>query len=149
MSLNELIVADMKSAMKAKETDRLSAIRLLIAAIKQKEVDERIVADDAQIVGIVDRLIKQRKDSIAQFEQAGRTDLVQKERAELEVLSVYLPQQASADEVAAEIDAAIAAVGAKGPSDMGKVMGLLKGKLAGRADLTAVSAQVKGRLASS
>ncbi len=149
MSLNERIVADMKSAMKAKETDRLSAIRLLIAAIKQKEVDERIVADDAQIVGIVDRLIKQRKDSIAQFEQAGRTDLVQKERAELEVLSVYLPQQASADEVAAEIDAAIAAVGAKGPSDMGKVMGLLKGKLAGRADLTAVSAQVKGRLASS
>ncbi|HOA93765.1 MAG TPA: GatB/YqeY domain-containing protein [Quisquiliibacterium sp.] len=149
MSLNARIVADMKSAMKAKETDRLSAIRLLIAAIKQKEVDERIVADDAQIVGIVDRLIKQRKDSIAQFEQAGRTDLVQKERAELEVLSVYLPQQASADEVAAEIDAAIAAVGAKGPSDMGKVMGLLKGKLAGRADLTAVSAQVKGRLASS
>ncbi|HPA88619.1 MAG TPA: GatB/YqeY domain-containing protein [Quisquiliibacterium sp.] len=149
MSLNARIVADMKSAMKAKETDRLSAIRLLIAAIKQKEVDERIVADDAQIVGIVDRLIKQRKDSIAQFEQAGRTDLVQKERAELEVLSVYLPQQAGADEVAAEIDAAIAAVGAKGPSDMGKVMGLLKGKLAGRADLTAVSAQVKGRLASS
>jgi len=149
MSLNARIVADMKSAMKAKETDRLSAIRLLIAAIKQKEVDERIVADDAQIVGIVDRLIKQRKDSIAQFEQAGRTGLVQKERAELEVLSVYLPQQASADEVAAEIDAAIAAVGAKGPSDMGKVMGLLKGKLAGRADLTAVSAQVKGRLASS
>ena len=149
MSLNARIVADMKSAMKAKETDRLSAIRLLIAAVKQKEVDERIVADDAQIVGIVDRLIKQRKDSIAQFEQAGRTDLVQKERAELEVLSVYLPQQAGADEVAAEIDAAIAAVGAKGPSDMGKVMGLLKGKLAGRADLTAVSAQVKGRLASS
>ena len=149
MSLNARIVADMKSAMKAKETDRLSAIRLLIAAIKQKEVDERIVADDAQIVGIVDRLIKQRKDSIAQFEQAGRTDLVQKERAELEVLSVYLPQQAGADEVAAEIDAAIAAAGAQGPSDMGKAMGLLKGKLAGRADLTAVSAQVKGRLASS
>ncbi len=149
MSLNERIVADMKSAMKARQTDRLSAIRLLIAAIKQKEVDERIVASDAQIVGIVDRLIKQRKDSIAQFEQAGRTDLVQKERAELEVLSVYLPQQAGADEVAAEIDAAIAAVGAKGPADMGKVMGVLKGKLAGRADLTAVSAQAKGRLASS
>jgi hypothetical protein len=148
MSLNERIVADMKAAMKAKEADRLSAIRLLMAAIKQKEVDERISVDDAQVIGIVDRLIKQRKDSIAQFEQAGRTDLVQKERAELEVLSAYLPQQASAEEVAAEIDAAIAAVGAKGPADMGKVMAVLKGKLAGRTDLSAVSGQVKGRLAS-
>ena len=148
MSLNERIVADMKAAMKAREADRLSAIRLLMAAIKQKEVDERISVDDAQVIGIVDRLIKQRKDSIAQFEQAGRTDLVQKERAELEVLSAYLPQQASADEVAAEIDAAIAAVGAKGPADMGKVMAVLKGKLAGRTDLSAVSGQVKGRLAS-
>ncbi len=148
MSLNERIVADMKAAMKARESDRLSAIRLLMAAIKQKEVDERISVDDAQVIGIVDRLIKQRKDSIAQFEQAGRTDLVQKERAELEVLSAYLPQQASADEVAAEIDAAIAAVGAKGPADMGKVMAVLKGQLAGRTDLSAVSGQVKGRLAS-
>jgi hypothetical protein len=148
MSLNERIVADMKAAMKAKEADRLSAIRLLMAAIKQKEVDERISVDDAQVIGIVDRLIKQRKDSIAQFEQAGRTDLVQKERAELEVLSAYLPQQASAEEVAAAIDAAIAAVGAKGPADMGKVMAVLKGKLAGRTDLSAVSGQVKGRLAS-
>ncbi len=137
---------DMKAAMRAKQSDRLLAIRGLLAAIKQKEVDERVVVDDVQIVAIVDKLCKQRKDSISQFEAAGRTDLVAKEKFELDVLSAYLPQQASDDEVAAEIDAAVAAVGATGPQDMGKVMGVLKAKLAGRTDLSAVSAKVKARL---
>jgi uncharacterized protein YqeY len=147
MSLKDRISEDMKAAMRAKEAARLSAIRMLLAAIKQKEVDERIVLDDAQVVAIVDKLAKQRKDSIEQFAQAGRTDLVDKEQFELGVLTGYLPQQASAEEVAAAIDAAIAATGAAGPQDMGKVMGVLKGKLAGRTDLSAVSAQVRGRLA--
>ncbi|MFT4102025.1 MAG: GatB/YqeY domain-containing protein [Burkholderiaceae bacterium] len=138
---------DMKAAMRARQSDRLLAIRGLLAAIKQKEVDERIVADDAQIVSIVDKLCKQRKDSIGQFEAAGRDDLVAKEKAELDALSAYLPQQAGDDEIAAEIDAAVAAVGAAGPQDMGKVMGALKARLAGRADLSAVSARVKARLA--
>lgn len=139
---------DMKAAMRAKESDRLLAIRMLLAAIKQKEVDERITVDDAQIVSIVDKLCKQRKDSISQFETAGRDDLVAKERFELDVLSAYLPQQATEAEIAAEIDAAIAATGAKGPADMGKVMGVLKGRLAGRTDLSAVSGRVKARLSS-
>jgi len=147
MSLKERINEDMKAALRAKESARLSAIRLLLAAIKQKEVDERISVDDAQVVAITDKMLKQRKDSIAQFEQAGRQDLVDKEKFELEVLSAYLPKQAAPEEIAAEIDAAIAAVGATGPQDMGKVMGPLKAKLAGRADLAAVSAQVKARLA--
>ena len=146
MSLKDRINEDMKAAMRAREAERLSAIRMLLAAVKQKEVDERIVLDDAQVVAIVDKLIKQRRDSIAQFEQAGRTELVDKEKAEVEVLSAYLPQQASAEEVAAAIDAAIAGAGATGPQDMGKVMGVLKSKLAGRTDLAAVSAQVKARL---
>lgn len=146
MGLKDRINEDMKAAMRAREAVRLSAIRMLLAAVKQKEVDERIVLDDAQVVAIVDKLIKQRRDSIAQFEQAGRTELVDKEKAEVEVLSAYLPQQASADEVAAAVDAAIAAAGATGPQDMGKVMGVLKSKLAGRTDLAAVSAQVKARL---
>ncbi|ODU66294.1 MAG: glutamyl-tRNA amidotransferase, partial [Lautropia sp. SCN 66-9] len=135
MSLKDRINEDMKAAMRAREAERLSAIRMLLAAVKQKEVDERIVLDDAQVVAIVDKLIKQRRDSIAQFEQAGRTELVDKEKAEVEVLSAYLPQQASAEEVAAAIDAAIAGAGATGPQDMGKVMGVLKSKLAGRTDL--------------
>lgn len=146
MNLKERIGEDMKAAMRARAADRLSAIRMLLAAIKQKEVDERITVDDAQVVAIVDRLIRQRRDSIEQFEKAGRQDLVDREKLEVEVLSVYLPQQASAAEVAAEIDAAIAATGATGPQQMGKVMGVLKQRLAGRTDLSAVSAQVKARL---
>ena len=146
-TLKDRITEDMKSAMRAKDAGRLGAIRLLLAAIKQKEVDERIVADDAQVVAIVERLIKQRRDSIAQFGAAGRTDLVEREEAELQVLSAYLPARADAAEVAAEVDAAIASSGAAGPQDMGRVMAVLKARLAGRADLSAVSAVVKSRLA--
>ncbi len=149
MNLKERIGEDMKAAMRAREADRLSAIRMLLAAIKQKEIDERVTVDDAQVVSIVDRLIRQRRDSIEQFEKAGRTDLADREKAEIEVLSAYLPQQASPAEVAAEIDAAIAAAGATGPQQMGKVMAVLKQRLAGRTDLAAVSAQVKARLAGS
>ncbi|HQY28852.1 MAG TPA: GatB/YqeY domain-containing protein [Burkholderiaceae bacterium] len=146
MNLKERIGEDMKGAMRAREAVRLSAIRMLLAAIKQKEVDERISVDDAQVVAIVDRLIRQRRDSIEQFEKAGRQELADREKFEIDVLSAYLPQQASAAEVAAEIDAAIAATGATGPQQMGKVMGVLKQRLAGRTDLSAVSAQVKARL---
>src|SRR5690606_3629674 len=146
MNLKERIGEDMKGAMRAREADRLSAIRMLLAAIKQKEVDERISVDDAQVVAIVDRLIRPRRDSIEQFETAGRQELADREKLEIDVLSAYLPQQASAAEVAAEIDAAIAATGATGPQQMGKVMGMLKQRLAGRTDLSAVSAQVKARL---
>jgi uncharacterized protein YqeY len=146
-TLKDRITEDMKAAMRAREAERLGAIRLLLAAIKQKEVDERIVADDAQVAAIVDRLIKQRRDSIAQFEQAGRTDLADREKAEVAVLSAYLPAQASDEEVAAAVDAAIAETGAAGPQDMGKVMGVLKPRLAGKADLSKVSGIVKGRLA--
>lgn len=147
MSLKNRIGEDMKAAMRAREADRLSAIRMLLAAIKQKEVDERIELDDAQVTAVVDKLCKQRRDSIEQYEQAGRQDLADRERAEIEVLSAYLPKQASEAEVAAEIDAAIAALGAAGPQDMGKVMGVLKQKLAGRTDLSAVSGRVRERLA--
>lgn len=147
MNLKERIGEDMKAALRARQADRLSAIRMLLAAIKQKEVDERITVDDAQVVTIVDRLIRQRRDSIEQFEKARRSDLADREKAEIEVLSVYLPQQASVAEVAAEIDAAIAAAGATGPQQMGRVMALLRQRLAGRTDLAAVSVQVKARLA--
>ncbi|WP_353191505.1 GatB/YqeY domain-containing protein [Pandoraea pnomenusa] len=147
MSLKERITEDMKTAMRAKAAEKLGTIRLLLAAIKQKEVDERITLDDTATVAIVDKLIKQRKDSISQFQAAGRTDLADKEAAELEVLQVYMPQQLSADEVAQAVKAAVAQTGAAGPQDMGKVMGVLKGQLAGRADMTAVSAQVKAALA--
>ena len=146
-TLKDRITDDMKSAMRARETLRLGAIRMLLAAIKQREVDERITLDDAQVAAIVDKLIKQRRDSIAQFEQAGRTDLVDQEKAELAVLSVYLPTQADSAEIESLLAAAIATTGAAGPQDMGKVMALLKSKLAGRTDLTAVSAMVKSRLA--
>jgi uncharacterized protein YqeY len=146
-TLKDRITDDMKSAMRARETLRLGAIRMLLAAVKQREVDERIILDDAQVAAIVDKLIKQRRDSIAQFEQAGRTDLVDQEKAELTVLSAYLPAQADAAEIESLLAAAIATTGAAGPQDMGKVMALLKSKLAGRADLTAVSAMVKSRLA--
>lgn len=147
MSLKERINEDMKTAMRAKAAEKLGTIRLLLAAIKQKEVDERISLDDTAVVAVVDKLIKQRKDSISQFQAAGRTDLADKEAAEVEVLMAYMPQQLSADEVAAAVKAAVAQTGAAGPQDMGKVMGVLKGQLAGRADMTAVSAQVKAALA--
>ena len=146
MSLKERVTEDMKAAMRAKDSARLSAIRLLLAAIKQKEVDERIVADDAAVLGIVEKLIKQRKDSIEQFGKAGRTDLVDKERAELDLLSGYLPQQMSDAELAAAIEAAISESGAAGPQGMGKVMALLKPRIAGRADMGKASTLVKQRL---
>ena len=147
MSLKDQINDDMKTAMRAKETERLGTIRLLLAGIKQREVDDRVTLDDAGITAVIDKMIKQRKDSISQFEAAGRTDLADKEKAELAVLAAYMPEQLSADAIAAEVQAAIAATGAAGPQDMGKVMGVLKPKLAGKADMTAVSAQVKAALA--
>jgi uncharacterized protein YqeY len=145
-ALKERITEDMKAAMRAKDAGRLSAIRLLQAAIKQKEVDERVVADDAAVLAIIEKLIKQRKDSIEQFAKAGRTDLVDKEKAELDLLAGYLPQQMSEAELAAAVDAAIAESGAAGPQGMGKVMAILKPRLAGRADMGKVSALVKQRL---
>jgi uncharacterized protein YqeY len=147
MSLKDQITDDMKAAMRAKESERLATIRLLIAEIKRKEVDERIELTDAQVLAVVEKMIKQRKDSITQFENGGRQDLADKEKAELAVLSAYMPAGLSDEEVAAEVAAAVAASGAAGPQDMGKVMGILKPKLAGRADMTAVSAQVKKALA--
>jgi len=149
MSLKDQITDDMKAAMRAKESERLTTIRLLIAEIKRKEVDERIELTDAQVLAVVEKMIKQRKDSITQFENGGRQDLADKEKAELTVLSAYMPAGLSDEEVAAEVAAAVAASGAAGPQDMGKVMGILKPKLAGRADMTAVSALVKKALAGS
>jgi len=146
MSLKDQITEDMKSAMRAKEADRLTTIRMLLAAIKQREVDERIVLDDAAVIGIVDKLVKQRKDSITAFEAGGRADLVAKETAEMVVLQAYLPQRLSADEVAAAIGALVAELGAAGPGDMGKVMGAAKARLAGKADMGQVSAAVKAAL---
>ena len=147
MSLKDQITEDMKTAMRAKDSERLGTIRLLQAAMKQKEVDERITLDDAGVVAIIDKLIKQRKDSIAAFEGAGRQDLADKEKAEMAVLQVYLPARLSAEEVAAEVRAIVAELGAKGPGDMGKVMGAVKAKLAGKADMAEVSAAVKAALA--
>ena len=147
MSLKDRITDDMKAAMRAKDSDRLSAIRMLLAACKQREVDERIVLDDAAVVGIVDKLIKQRRDSIAAFEQAGRIDLVTKESAEVKVLEAYLPERLSAEQVAAEVAALVAELGAGGPGDMGRVMAAAKGRLAGKADMGQVSAAVKAALA--
>lgn len=147
MTLKERITEDMKAAMRARETERLGAIRMLTAAIKQKEVDERVELDDAAVVGIVDKLLKQRKDSIEAFEKAGRQDLADKEQAEARVLQAYLPARLSADEIAAEIKAIVAETGAKGPGDMGKVMGAAKSRLAGKADMGQVSAAVKAALA--
>jgi uncharacterized protein len=146
MSLKDRITDDMKAAMRAKEAERLSTVRMLLAAIKQREVDERIVLDDTQVVGIVDKLIKQRKDSVAAFQQAGRTDLVDKESAEIKVLEAYLPQRLSADEIAAAVAAIVTETGAAGPGDMGKVMGAAKARLAGKADMAQVSAAVKSAL---
>jgi uncharacterized protein len=146
MSLKEQITEDMKTAMRAKEADRLSTIRLLLAAIKQREVDERITLDDAAVIGVVDKLIKQRKDSIAAFQAAGRTDLADKESAEMTVLQAYLPARMSEDEVAAAVARIVADTGATGPADMGKVMGAVKAQLAGKADMAVVSAAVKAAL---
>ena len=146
MSLKDRITEDMKTAMRAKDAARLLTIRGLLAALKQKEVDERIVLDDAMVIAIVDKLIKQRKDSISQFSAAGRTDLVDKEAAELTVLETYLPQRLTADEVATEVAAIVAELGATGPGDMGKVMGAVKARLAGKADMSLVSAAVKQAL---
>ncbi|TFZ08860.1 GatB/YqeY domain-containing protein [Ramlibacter humi] len=147
MSLKERITEDMKAAMRAKETERLGTIRLLTAAMKQKEVDERVELDDAAVVGIVDKLIKQRKDSIDAFTKAGRQDLADKEAAEVTVLQAYLPARLSQDEIAAEVKAIVAELGAKGPGDMGKVMGAVKQRLAGKAEMGQVSAAVKAALA--
>ncbi|MDP1927150.1 MAG: GatB/YqeY domain-containing protein [Thiobacillus sp.] len=148
MSLKARVTDDMKNAMRAKDSARLGTIRLLLAAIKQKEVDERIELDDATISSIVEKLIKQRKDSISQFQTAGRDDLVALEQAELVVLQAYLPEQLSGAEVEAAVIAAIAESGATSAKDMGKVMGLLKSRLAGRADMGQVSTLIKAQLAS-
>lgn len=147
MSMKEQIAHDIKAAMLAKDAQRRDTIRLLQAAIKQKEVDERIELDDAGVVAVVDKLVKQRKDSIDAFQKAARQDLVDQEQAELVILQAYLPARLSVDEVAAEVRAIVAELGASGPGDMGKVMGAVKQKLAGKADMGQVSAAVKAALA--
>ena len=147
MSLKDQITEDMKTAMRAKDSARLGTIRLLLAAAKQKEVDERVVLDDAAMIGIVDKLIKQRKDSVAAFLLAQRQDLADKESAEIKVLEAYLPQRLGADDVTAAVTAIVATLGAKGPGDMGKVMGAAKSQLAGKADMALVSQAVKAALA--
>ena len=147
MSLKEKITDDMKTAMRAKDSARLGTVRLLLAAMKQKEVDERVVLQDADVLAIIERMLKQRRESIAQFESAGRNDLADGEKAEIAILTAYLPQQMSEAEVAEAIAAAIRETGAAGPKDMGKVMGLLKPKLAGRTDMGKLSGLVKAKLA--
>jgi len=146
MTLKAQITEDMKTAMRAKETARLGTIRLLLSAMKQREVDERIELSDADIVAIVEKMLKQRRDSIEQFEKGGRVDLADAEKFEVSVLSAYMPQALSAAEVDAAVAAAVAESGAKAPSDMGKVMAILKPKLAGRADMSKVSGLVKAKL---
>ena len=146
MGLREQITEDMKNAMRAKEASRLATICLILAEIKRKEVDERIEVNDEQTVAIVEKMIKQRKDSITQFEAGNRQDLADIEKAELVVLTAYMPAGLSDEEIAAEVAAAVAASGAAGPQDMGKVMAIVKPKLAGRADMTVVSALVKKAL---
>jgi len=147
VSIKAQVNEDMKAAMRAKETTRLSALRLLLAAIKQKEIDERIELDDAAVVTVVDKMLKQRRDSVAQYEAAQRFDLASAERFEIEVLSAYKPAGLSVEQIAAEVDAAIAATGAASAADMGKLMAALKPKLAGKADMAEVSRLVKSRLA--
>jgi uncharacterized protein YqeY len=146
MSLKEQITEDMKAAMRAKDTARLGTIRLLTAAMKQKEVDERVELTDTHVLAIIEKMIKQRKDSITQFESGGRQDLADIEKSEVAVLSTYMPAAMSEAEIQAEVSAAVTATGAAGPQDMGKVMAILKPKLAGRADMTAVSGLVKAAL---
>ena len=146
MTLKETLSEDMKSAMRAKDSEKLATIRLINAAIKQREVDERIELGDDQVLSVIEKMIKQRKDSITQFEAGGRQDLADKEKSEINVLAAYMPAQMSEAEVQAEVAAAVTQAGASGPQDMGKVMAVLKPKLAGRADMTAVSALVKAAL---
>ena len=147
MNLKDQITEDMKTAMRARDSERLGTIRLLQAALKQKEVDERVVLDDVAVIAIVDKLIKQRKDSVAAYTQAGRQDLADKESAEITVLQAYLPARLSAAEIASEVAAIVAELGASGPGDMGKVMAAAKSRLAGKADMGAVSGAVKAALA--
>ncbi len=147
MTLKERINENMKDAMRARDAAKLSAIRLLLAAIKQREVDERIQLDDAAVLAVIEKMLKQRRDSIAQYEAAGRQDLVDAERFEAELLQAYMPAGLSSEEIVAAVSAAVADTGAAGPGDMGKVMGVLKPKLAGRADMTEVSKLVKAALA--
>ena len=147
MSLKDRVTEDMKNAMRAKDAPRLSAIRMLLAACKQREVDERIVLDDAAVIALVDKLIKQRRDSIAAFTPAGRTDLADKEAAEVAVLGAYLPQRLNAQEISAAVTAIVTELGASGPGDMGRVMAAVKTRLAGTADMGLVSAAVKQALA--
>jgi uncharacterized protein YqeY len=147
MSLKEKLSEDMKAAMRAKESEKLATIRLINAAIKQREVDERVELGDDQVLSVIEKMIKQRKDSITQFEAGGRQDLADKEKSEITVLAAYMPAQMSEAEVQAEVAAAVVQSGASGPQDMGKVMAVLKPKLAGRADMTAVSGLVKAALA--
>ena len=146
MSLKQRITEDMKTAMRAKDAARLGAIRLLLAAMKQREVDERIELSDADVIAIIEKMNKQRRDSISQYEAAGRQDLADIEKFEMSVLADYMPQQLGEDEIASAVAEAIAAAGAAGPQDMGKVMGALKPKLAGRADMGKVSALIKVQL---
>ncbi len=147
MSLKARITEDMKSAMRARETERLATIRLLLAAVKQKEVDERIELDDAAVIGVVDKLIKQRKDSIEAFRKAERHDLADKEQAEMQLLQAYLPARMNVQELAQAVAAIVAELGAKGPGDMGRVMAAVKAQLSGKADMGQVSAAVKSALA--
>ena len=147
MTLKERITDDMKAAMRAGETGKRDAIRLLLAAIKQREVDERIVLDDAAVLAVIDKMLKQRRDSISQFEAAGRQDLADIEKFEAELITAYMPAGLSPEEVAAAVAAAVSEAGATSPGDMGKVMAVLKPRLAGRADMTEVSKQVKAALA--
>lgn len=147
MPLKEQITEDMKTAMRARDTARLGTIRLLLAAMKQKEVDERIALDDAAVIAIVDRLIKQRRDSVAAYTQAGRMDLADQESTEITVLQAYLPTRLSSAEIEAQVQAIVAEVGAAGAGDMGRVMAVIKTRLAGKADMGAVSAAVKAALA--
>lgn len=147
MSLKQRISDDMKQAMRDKAAARLSTIRMLLAAIKQREIDERVTLDDTQVLTVVEKLVKQRRESIVQFEKGNRPDLVANEQAELEVLLAYMPAQMSEAEIAAAVEAAVAQTGAKAPADMGKVMGVLKPQLAGRADMGKVSALIKAKLA--
>ncbi len=147
MSLRERVTEDVKSAMKARETERLGTLRLLTAALKQREVDERITLDDAGVIGVIEKMLKQRRDSVSQYEQAGRQDLADVEKREMAILQSYLPQQLTDEELGAIVAGAMAAAGATGPSDMGKVMAVVKPKIVGRADMGKVSALVKARLA--
>jgi len=146
MDLKARITEDMKTAMRAKDSLRLGTIRLLQAAIKQREVDERITLDDAAVVGVIDKLVKQRKDSITAFEQASRQDLADQEKAEMQILQAYLPERMDEAAIAQAVAAIVAQVGAQGPQDMGKVMGAVKAQLAGKADMGQVSAAVKAAL---